>query len=109
MPKTRKKERIVGDYFVWLLGKRGEVYTADGRSNDPPQGRHSLGVRDYDEALEAIRRLDLTMAVKAGKVERSALDRHQNELLSLEEGWRLYQLHTSRPTVAGGASPTTQK
>lgn len=109
MPKTRKKERIVGDYFVWLLGKRGEVYTADGRSNDPPQGRHSLGVKDYDQALESIRRLDLTMAVKAGKAERSALDRSRDDVLSLDEGWRLYRLHTSRPTVAGGASLTTQK
>ncbi len=37
MPKPRKKEEIVGQYFRWLLGLRGDVYFADGRTVNRPR------------------------------------------------------------------------
>ena len=109
MPKKREKERIVCDHFVWLLGQRGEVYMADGRSNTPPLGRHSLGTKDYQQALTALRRLDLVMAVEVGKADRAVLDTSPNEMLGLEAGWDLYRAHVSRSRVAGGAKKNTAK
>ena len=109
MPKKREKERIVCDHFIWLLGKRGEVFMADGRSNTPPLGRHSLGTKDYQQALTALRRLDLVKAVEAGKADRTALDPSSTEMLGLETGWNLYRAHISRSRSVGGAKENTRK
>lgn len=109
MPKKTEKERIVCDHFVWLLGQRGEVYMADGRSNTPPLGRHSLGTKDHQQALAALRRLDLVKAVEVGKADRALLDTSPTELLGLEAGWDLYRDHVSRSRVAGGAKKNTTK
>jgi integrase len=110
MPAKRKKERIVGAYFNWLLGRRSsEVYFADGRSNRPRLGRHSLGTKNYGEALEALKRLDLLLAVEAGLADRAALRFPLPRLLSLAEGRRLYLEHVNRAQVAGGARPASAK
>jgi integrase len=109
MPAKRMKERVVGSYFVWLLGQRGGVYYADGRSNRPPAGRHSLGTRDYDEAREALRHLDLVQAVRLGLADPAAVDAAPPAPLSLAEGRRLYLQHVSRPRVVGGARPASVK
>jgi hypothetical protein len=73
MPAKRKNERIAGTYFVWLLGQRDGVYYADGRSNRPSAGRHSLGTRNYAEAVEALKQLDLVQAVALGRADGSLL------------------------------------
>jgi integrase len=108
MPAKRKKERIVGTHFVWLLGQRSGVYYADGRSNQQPAGRHSLGTKDRAEALQALQRLDLVRAIDLGLADRSLLAA-MPEQLSLAEGRRLYLEHVNRPRVVGGARPASAK
>jgi hypothetical protein len=110
MPAKRKQERIGGRYFVWLLGQRNGVDVADGRSNRPCLGRHSLGARDYQHALTELQRLDLVQAVAHGLADRHLLDGDRaRPPLSLEEGRRLYEAHVRRPRVTGGAKPATPK
>jgi integrase len=109
MPKKRKKEKIAERYFTWLLGRRQDVYYADGRSNDPPVGRHSLGTKDYDEAREALKQLDVVQAVQAGRADKAELGTEGPAPLSLEDGWDLYRKHVSRPRVTGGAKPASVK
>jgi hypothetical protein len=109
MPAKRQKERIVGTYFVWLLGRRGGVYYADGRSNRLNAGRHSLGTKGYNEALEALEQLDLVKAVQLGLADRAALAAARPDQLSLAEARRLYQEHVKRPRVVGGACPASAK
>jgi integrase len=105
MPKKLTKEKIVERYFTWRLGKRGGVYYADGRSNTPPAGRHSLETKDYQKARAALRQLDLALAVEAGRADPGELDPQGPEPLGLEDGWELYRRHVSRPRVRGGAKP----
>ena len=78
MPKKTKYEHVIGRYFTWRLYLRPSgVWYADGRANDPDPGRHSLGTKDRDEALEAVRQLDLVQAVELGKADPKELgDRH---------------------------------
>lgn len=110
MPRKRKKERVPGQYYDWLLGTRDNgVYYADGRSNKPDLGRHSLDTREREAALENLRRLDLVKAVEFGKADAALLKEDQNKLLSLEDGQKRYMEHVSRPAVQGGASPGTVK
>jgi len=109
MPKKRSKERIVGQHFIWLLGQRGGLFTADGRSNKPSVGRHSLGTTNYQEAIASVQRLDLVMAVKLGLADRRLLDEPASTLLGLENGKELYLAHVKRPRVTGGAKPGTPK
>ena len=109
MPKNRKKERIVGTYFVWLLGQRGGLYYADGRSNRHAAGRHSLRTRNHAEALVTLKQLDLLRAVELGLADRSLLASAPPDQLSLAEGRRLYMKHVQRPRVVGGARPSSAK
>ncbi|MGZ0174206.1 MAG: tyrosine-type recombinase/integrase [Planctomycetales bacterium] len=110
MPKPRKKERIVCPFFVWNLGQRNGVFFADGRSNKPSLGRHSLETRNREEALSSLRELDEVMAVRHGKVKQEHLPNAASATsLELNEGWSLYRAHVSRPRIAGGAKPTTAK
>ena len=109
MPKARKKERIIAPYFVWLLGQRNDIFFADGRSNKTDVGRHSLGTRDRQEALQLLTRLDAVKAVEFGLAERAILDSTATDRLSLTEGQRLYLQYVGRPTVLGGATFRTVK
>ena len=63
MPRKPKKERVTGRFFTWLVGTRNGVYYADGRSNPKDVGRHSLGTRDRDEAMERLQRLCVARGV----------------------------------------------
>lgn len=109
MPAKRKKERIIGQYFSWLLGQRDGIYIADGRSNLTDVGRHSLGTRDRQEALQRLARLDAVKAVEFTLAPRSILEDSQGDLLSLEEGQRLYLQHVARVPILGGATTGTVK
>jgi integrase len=93
----------------WRLTVRKGVYAADGRSNVPPVGRHSLGTRDRDEALRQLQHLDTKLAVDEGRVERSAPTQCPTSELPLERGVALYEAEVCRSRVAGGASPRTWK
>ncbi len=76
---------ITGQYFTWKLWRRGGVYQADGRSNTANAGRHSLGTTDRLEAVELLKRLDLTMAVEHGLADKKLLLEANEETLT---GWR---------------------
>ena len=109
MPAQRKKERVVGTYFVWLLGRRSGVYYADGRSNSRDAGRHSLGTKNHSQALEFLKTLDLVRAVELGLADRTALTAQAQGPLALGEGRRLYMNHAQRPRIVGGARPSSVK
>src|SRR5436190_4173973 len=101
MAARRKKEKILGLYFGWLIGTRGGMYYADGRSNRRDAGRHSLSTRDRAEALEALRRLDLVVAVRLGLADPGSLNSQPAEAVTLEDGRRRYEAHAARPRVTG--------
>jgi integrase len=109
MPAKRKKERIASTYFVWLLGQRGGIFFADGRSNPTSVGRHSLATRDRQEAGRLVALLDARMAVKFGLAPSSILQKDESDRLSLEEGQRLYLAHAARAPILGGTTPGSVK
>src|SRR5262245_43149194 len=109
MPRKSTKRRVQGRYYSWLLGLRNGVYYADGRSNSPGLGRHSLGTRDERVALDALARLDTVKAVEHGRADRAALAERPPEPLALARGRALYEAHVGRPRLTGGARPATAK
>ncbi len=109
MPRPARRLKICGRYYTWLLYARQGVWQADGRSNRPTLGRQSLGTNDLQEAHRLLAELDLTMAVKHGLADRSALSPVQANELSLSQGRQLYMEHVARPRVAGGVRETTAK
>ncbi len=109
MPRKRQKEPIRGQFFLWLLGTRNGVYCVDGRSNTQDAGRHSLGTRDRKTALQQLVRLDKVRAVQMGLAPPAILDDHHDDLLTVEQGQKLYLDHARRPTVLGGVKPGSVK
>ena len=107
MPKRRKKELIHCTYFKWLLGKRHNVWIADGRSNAIDVGRHSLGTRLKTEALRLVHELDRQRAVDLGLAPKPDRSGDPIAMLDLETGLELYKKHYNRPRVAGGVKPKT--
>lgn len=109
MARRKTNETIRVRYFTWTLYRRGRMYYADGRTNKPRLGRHSLESSDRAEALAALEQLDRFQAVEHGLADRSIIDDQDRQSLRLEEGRTLYEQHLTRPEVAGGASLATQK
>jgi integrase len=109
VPKKREKEKIICPYFTWLLGDRNGVYTVDGRSNPIDAGRHSLGTRERNQALENLKELDRVRAVELGLADRGILNASGSDALALEKGRDLYMQFVGRPAIAGGAGKTTVK
>lgn len=107
MPKKRQRECNRGMYFVWLLGQRNGVWQADGRSNNPNPGRHSLGTKDHEEALRLVKELDLKRAIELGLADRALLQQEAAVLVPLDEGRKKYIDYVARPAVAGGATART--
>jgi site-specific recombinase XerD len=66
-------------------------------------------LKDYTEALEALKELDLVQAVRLGLADRALMAALSPETLSLAEGRRLYPQHVNRPRVVGGARPASTK
>jgi integrase len=108
MAKPRRYEVIPTQYFTWRLIRRDRVYYADGRSNQPALGRHSLGTRVRAEAIQQLARLDLNLAVEHGLADRSLWQDPQS-VLSLAAGRQLYEEHVNRSPIAGGPRRTTAK
>jgi integrase len=110
MPKPRIFELIQCAHFRWRLSSRDGVWYADGRSNQPNAGRHSLGTRVRDEALRLLKQLDVSCAVAHGLIE-APQTQAKTELsnLSLEDGRKLYEQHIGRSIVTGGVSEKTKK
>ncbi len=109
MPKPSKNEAVKCAYFTWRLVCRSGMWYADGRSNIPNAGRHSLGAKDKREAQRLLPELDRVRAEDLGLAPRSAASVLQTRPLSLEDGRKSYERHIARPRVAGGARRSTQK
>lgn len=107
MPRPRKNETIICKYFTWSLVQRDGVYQADGRSNDPPLKRRSLGTKDREKAISNLKLLDVVVAIEEGIANSSELTSTSAPLLSLDEGIALYMAHCNRPRVTGGTRKTS--
>ena len=106
MPK-KPNNQVVCEFSAWNLFRRDGVFYADGRMNTPSLGKHSLGTRDRDDALAALRQLDRRLAVRHEKAQPLPTDTHQQ--VPIAEGWNRYLCHVGRPDVLGGASEDTSK
>lgn len=66
MPRKPENSPLVCEHFTWRLMVRSGVYYADGRGGKNDLGKHSLGTRDREEALDRLRQLDRQKAVELG-------------------------------------------
>jgi integrase len=107
MGRKQKALQIQCEHFLWTLRKRGFVFQADGRGNQPYPGRHSLGERDEVAARKALHQLDRHQAELLGLATPRA-NNPLSEHVDLEEGRKLFNASISAPEVAGGASHATQ-
>lgn len=107
MPRKPKAKPIQCKYFLWRLFQREGVWYADGRTNQPNVGKHSLATRDRDEALNNLHRLDKKLALREGLI--NADESVESEHITLSRGWAMYLTHAGRPDVLGGASEGTLK
>ncbi|UUO04503.1 site-specific integrase [Blastopirellula sp. J2-11] len=95
-------------YYNWRVFQRRRMYYADGRSNMPNLGRHSLGTRDLTEAKQQLQLLDRKLAVLNGLVAESAGET-PFPAIPIEVGMRQYLDHCRRPRVMGGKAEGTIK
>ncbi len=109
MPKPRKFEQVRCTHFNWRLTNRGGKWYADGRSNTPDAGRHSLATSDKSEALKRLPEWDRVRAEDLGLVPRSAEGNSRGRPLPLAEGRKLYETHIARPRVTGGVRESTKR
>ena len=109
MPRKRKSQTIRCQFYEWRLIKRKEngVWYADARTTSKKRGRHSLGTRDKEEALERLTQLDRLFAEERGLVAPSSQPDRQP--LSIADGRKLFEEHNSRPRGLGGTKKSTQK
>ena len=103
----KSREPIKCEFFNWRMFERDGVFYADGRSNEPNVGKHSLNTRNREEAMERLKKLDFRMAVKLGRASASPIARHSE--LSISDGWSRFLAHCERPDVLGGVSQGTKK
>jgi integrase len=106
MPK-KATNKIACEFYVWNLFIRDGVFYADGRMNSPKIGKHSLGTRDRDQALQNLRKLDRRMAIEQKLMHTAPKD--GNVELAISEGWERYLNYCNRPNVTGGVSDATRK
>ena len=106
MPKNQNKS-VSCRYFAWRLFRRDGVYYADGRGGKHDLGKHSLGTRDREKALETLHQLDEAKAVELGLAE--VAPAAAPATTTIAQGWRLYFEHCDGNLVMGGASAATIK
>jgi integrase len=85
------------------------MWYADARSNRIDGGRHSLGTKDRQEAVDRLPKLDQRIAEACGLVPRSQRLDDSLEPVTLEHGQKLYEQHLARPRSVGGAKASTRK
>ena len=107
MPRKPKHIPIACQFFTWRLFHRNGVFYADGRSGKHHLGKHSLGTRDREQALERLKLLDHQKAVELGLADARTL--HQIDAISITDGWKLFLEFCERNPVMGGVSPGTVK
>ncbi len=108
MPKKRIADLVRCKYFEWRVKRRGRTFVADGRSNQPAQGRYSLDADNLPAARQALEKLDLLCAIRMGKASPQEVTQ-EHKTLTLAEGSRRYQEHVARPSIVGGARSNTRK
>ncbi|MEN6495293.1 MAG: tyrosine-type recombinase/integrase [Thermoguttaceae bacterium] len=107
MPRKPTQPSIACQFFTWRLFRRDGVYYADARGGRYDLGKHSLGTRDRDEAVERLKLLDRQKAVEVGLAGPALLQ--PVEAISLADGWKLFLEYCERSPVLGGVSPGTVK
>jgi integrase len=105
MSNTKHTGEIQATYFAWRLRVRDEVWYADGRKAG--LGKHSLGTKNYNEAVEQLRQLDQRMAADRGMIPLRA--ELQASEITIPDGWTRFLDHRGRPQVMGGVTPATLK
>jgi len=100
------KSKEASLYYEWKIFCREGVHYADGRSNRPSLGKHSLGTRNREEAHERLQMLDHKLAIANGLISESASGTAFPEI-SIETGWTTFMDHCQRPRVMGGKSENT--
>jgi integrase len=108
MVQKRKSTKVKCTHFSWQLYTRNGVYQADGRGNEPPLGRHTLTTRKYEKALEELKALDTTIAVRMGLAPAPAPP-SDAKILPLDDGKDEYLAFVARPRALKGGSTSTQK
>jgi len=106
MPRPLINLQVEGAYFRWRLSQRGYVWYADGRTNSPPAGRHSLMSTNLEEAKATLRKLEQDLAQQLGLIKLAA-EIDAPTPLGLQVGWELYRTHASRARTAGGVKTKT--
>jgi integrase len=109
MPKKRKNLLIQCTHFKWRLVCRNGIWYADGRSNSPSAGRHSLETPEKDEARRILPQLDQRIAEDRGLCPRSSQPESSPTPLELGVGRKLYEEYLARPRSVGGVKPSTRK
>ena len=109
MTNQRSSIRIQCPYFEWRISQRSRVYQADGRGNCPSTGRHSLGTKDYETAIENLKRLDMKVAIDRGLAPRVQSQATEYGELMLQAGTDEYLGFIARPRSMKGCSKNTQK
>jgi integrase len=107
MTRKPKQQAVQCQFFTWHLRQRDGVFYADARGGKYNLGKFSLGTRDRQEALDALRQLDLCKAVEIG-LTAAAASTADNDI-SIADGWKRYLDHSGRSQVLGGASAGTLK
>lgn len=105
MPRKSKESPNVCQYFTWGLFCRDGVWYADGRGGKYDLGKHSLGTRDYDEALDRLKILDRQKALELGLAEAS--EHEPIATITIAEGWKLFLESSERASILGGVAPKT--
>ena len=109
MKQNRSSIRIHCQYFEWRISQRNRVYQADGRGNCPSTGRHSLGTKCYETALENLKKLDVKVAIDRGLAPRVQSQASEFGELMLQAGTDEYLGFIARPRSLKGGSKNTQK
>jgi hypothetical protein len=107
MSKFKPSPIVSGRYFPWRLFRRGGIYYADGRGGAFDLGKHSLGTRDREQALQQLSQLDELKAAELGLVE--AAPPNLPSTTTISEGWRQYLEQIDSSQVMGGVSQATIK
>lgn len=106
MARRPNEPPIVCRYFTWVLRVRNGVFYADHRGKHK-LGRHSLGTRDRDTAMENLRQLDLQKAIEQGLAQPS--NQVAPNAATIEEGWNQFLDYCGRSGVMGGVSASSKQ
>jgi integrase len=109
MPPKSDPEQFECQFFLWPIYQRTNgVWYADGRSNGAGIKRTSLGTKNKQEAVANLHQLDRLQAENLGLTPRSSSCPGIKKL-PIKLGRKLFDDHTSRPRLVGGAKKSTQK